>query len=255
MAKLRSTKRLKEDLSQDDRPKPIKGRLYSLPRTPVPWGMLDHSNIAKCGYCGKVIKPFANQIINEGEKRRLHTFYTCSSACEDSGIQRIQYLDKRFMEWIKKRVTEAVGEFIWGFDEKKILSEFNRLSELAVKRRKLQTDLVTDSFHAEEILKTLKKVEIKYDRQKKKIDTYDELPFNENPLIGLLLEKPLEELIEYDINFRMKMLYFTVYSIRVYKEYILIRAVPITEHEYHITKGFGPEMSINMSSDFRSRRD
>ncbi|MFP4459568.1 MAG: hypothetical protein ACLFSQ_08290 [Candidatus Zixiibacteriota bacterium] len=238
---------------EDDRPKPIKGRLFQLPRSPVPWGILDLSNVARCGYCGKPIKPFTNQVLKEGEKRKVPRFYTCSVGCEQSGIQRVSFLDKKLLSWMKERLDEKVGDFIWGYDEEQLMAEFNYLTELAHKRRGLQTDLVLDAFHAPQILEKLKKVEREYDMQKHKLDTYDQLPFNENPLIGVMLEEDIEKLADYDINFRKKMLHFMIYSVRIFREYILIRAVPITDKEYEVTKGLGPQASINLSSDFRSK--
>ncbi len=232
-------------------PKPIKGNLFLLPRSPVPWGMLSDKNHIKCGYCGKDIRAFSNRVFVPGDNRLLPKWYSCYGACDESTRQRVQFLDKKIVKWMKDRIVEKVGECHPTFDTHVVMKEFARLTEIALKRRELQHQLHITGYKTEDVVAELVKVEKEYETQQIQLDAFDPLPFQENPLIAIMLETPLEEIEQMDINYLRKMFDFMVHAVRIFKEYMLIRAVPITEREYKITEGFGPQSSINLRSKQR----
>ena len=165
--------------------------------------------------------------------------------------QRIQFIDKYFVKWMKDRIMNKVRECNSGFDLNIVMGEFGKLSEIEMRRRELQTDLHITGHNTEKIVKQLIQIEKEYDFQKLQLDVFDPLPFPENPMIGIMLKTPLDQLLQMDINYLRKMFYFMVNSVRFYREYILIRAVPITEKEFKVTEGFGPQFSINLRATHR----
>jgi hypothetical protein len=156
---------------------------------------------------------------------------------------------------MQNRLLDKVGTYKWGFDKDGLMAEFKLLHRLSLERYSLQNKLILDAFHHEEVLAELISKEKDIETQKVKIDTFDFLPLDENPLVGLMMETDLSELVTMDINYLRKMLFFTIYNARVFDEYILMRAIPIDSEEYRITDGFGPQSSINFRRSSRSRTD
>jgi hypothetical protein len=245
MAFKKKTKYLPADSSNEKKPA-VKGRLFTLPSSPVPWALLDKLQIGRCSYCGKPIKVFSNIAYNEGDKRKPPLFYSCSAGCEKSGIQRAGFIDRKLIEFVKNRLSEKVGEFKWGLDESTLMMEFEQLTELAKMRKNMLTEMAYGGRDHDKLLKQIVNIENTYENQKNKLDTFDHLPLDENPLIGLMIEKEIDYIMGLDVNYLQKILSFTVINIRFFDDFLLLRSEPLDEREYEITDGFGPQNSIHL---------
>lgn len=231
--------------------KTIKGNLYKLPKSPVPWGLLADQKYIKCGYCGRDVKIFSNRVYLPGDKRKYTMWYLCSSGCTESQRHRIQFIDKSIIKWMKKRIEKKVEHCNSNFEPDSIMTEFAKLSQIGQERKSLQTDLFLNRHSSEKILIDLLKVEKAYDTQKSQLDAFDPFPPTENPLVSIMMNSSVDDLLLMDINYLRKMYDLTVRTVRFFKEYLLLRAVSLTDDEHRITEGFGPQASINLRTTHR----
>lgn len=243
--------KLKKEEKEEEEQKPLpfryKDRLILLHRGMLPWSLLEGLNIINCGYCGKPVRVFASKSFSTRKvPRNVTLYYMCMNRCENTTMHRTSFIDRKIMALIKKRmdalnITPRIDDPLL-----EMLPIFEQRTALLTERRSLLASLPIAGDRSPETINEIDKVESEVDAIDSDIKSFYGKPLEENPLIAIMHYHSPDELSELDIELSRALVRFFVIRIRYFNEFLLVRFRVLTEQEDKVTKGFGPQLGINM---------
>jgi len=254
MKEIREERIRKYKEKYESRYESFRDRLITV-RTPGKyWSLLGHRTFFTCGYCGQNILLYSKSAVFRSTENPT-LFYGCRKRCNPSRVQRINFLDKKILEFIFKRLKKLFPNLKSENAHIDQLDKvFEKLDSLEKERSRILELLPSAGYNRDELMDRITTVEDEIVYLRGDISGINSENPQESPLLAPIfsIDDPAE-LEEFSLLYRRELVNSLIMRIRYFNEYLLVRPTPMTNEERRIeSEGMGLIENIHLAFDLRN---